>query len=160
MGDGGGTRSLVESCGVVAVVDASEPGVDVDIEPLVVMMGGGRPGLEPRDSLRERPLAEDFTDAASDLSIGGEFKTGAEFVGLLSLSLLDEILLRMDPRMDLVDPWVSALLIGKVLPSGLSETAEELVDGFPLSPDRFEGCWPILRCGSQLTWTCVAGFGI
>lgn len=44
--------------------------------------------------------------------------------------------------MDLDDPWVSDLEIGKVLPSGLRETAEELVDGMLL----FEGDWPIFCC--------------
>lgn len=134
---------MVESLGVVAVVDGSELGEDLE---LLVRIVGVMFGLEPRDSRRERPLVEDFTDATSDLSIGGA-TTGAGFVGMLSLSLslslLDEIsLLRKDPRMDLDDPWVSDLEIGRVLPSGLSETAEELVDGLPL----FEGVWPIFRC--------------
>lgn len=129
----------MESLGVVAVVDGSELGVDLE---LLVRIVGGIFGLEPRDSRRERPLVEDFTEATSDLSIEGA-TTGAGFVGLLSLSLslslLDEILFRKDPRMDLDDPWVSDLEIGKVLPSGLRETAEELVDG----PPFFEGAWPI-----------------
>lgn len=150
MGDGGGTRSFVESYGVVAVVDGSDPGTG--LTPFV-STGDGRLPLEPRDSLRERPLVEDFIDAASDLSTG-EGMTADEFVGLLSLSLLDEILLRMDPRIDLVDPIVSDFEIGKVLPSG----AEEPDDWFPLSPERFEGCWPIICRGSQPTRVYIAGF--
>lgn len=138
IGDGGG-RSLVESLGVVAVVDGSELGEDLE---LLVRIVGGMFGLEPRDSRRERPLVEDFTDATSDLSIEGAM-TGAVFIGLLSLSLslLDDILLRNDPRMDLDDPWVSDLEIGRVLPSGPSETAEEFVA-------FFEGAWPIFCCSS------------
>lgn len=133
---------MVESLGVVAVVDGSELGEDLE---LFVRIVGGRFGLEPRDSRRERPLVEDFTDATSDLSIEGAM-TGVGLVGLLSLSLslLDEILLRKDPLRDLDDPWVSDLEIGRVLPSGLSERAEEFVDGLPFSPALFEGVWPIL----------------
>lgn len=126
---------MVESLGVVTVVDGSELGAD--LEPLV-RIAGGRFGLEPRDSRRDRPLVEDFTEATSDLSIGGAM-VDDEFVGLLSLSLLDEILLRIDPRMDLDDPWVSDFEIGSVLPSGLSEAAEELVEGCPFSLGLFEG---------------------
>lgn len=70
----------MESLGVVAVVDGSELGVDLE---LLVRIVGGIFGLEPRDSRRERPLVEDFTEATSDLSIEGA-TTGAGFVGLLS----------------------------------------------------------------------------
>jgi hypothetical protein len=100
---------------------------------------GGRLGLEPRDSRRDRPLAEDRTDAASDLS-GALTRVDNEAEGLSLFVVEAEILLRSDPRMDREEPCVSDLEIGKVLPSTVSEVAEELAKVPPFSPDLFEGC--------------------
>lgn len=115
------------------VEDGSELGVGFEGARV-----GGMLGLEPRDSRRDRPLADDRTEAASDLS-RAVTRVDNEAEGL-SLLVEAEILLRSDPRRDREEPCVSDLEIGKVLPSTPSEVAEELARVPPFSPDLFEGC--------------------
>lgn len=116
-------------------MEGSEFGTDRESEGA---KGGGRLGLELRDSRRDRALAEDRTDAASDLSVAPG-RVAREVEGL-SLFVEAEILLRIDPRIDLVEPWVSDFAIGKVFPSALSEVVEELGGALPFSLDLLEGC--------------------
>jgi len=80
-------------------VEGSEFGRDRENEGV---RGGGRLGLELRDSRRDRALVEDRTDAASDLS-AAPGRVAREAEGL-SLLVEAEILLRIDSRIDLVEP--------------------------------------------------------
>lgn len=80
-------------------MEGSEFGRDRESEGV---RGGGRLGLELRDSRRDRALVEDRTDAASDLS-AAPGRVAREAEGL-SLLVEAEILLRIDSRIDLVEP--------------------------------------------------------
>jgi hypothetical protein len=134
-------REFSESKGVPTAVDVSE----IDALPGgPAVVGGG--GFE---ALRGRPVGGDWIASSPFLSTPAR-NAAAELVGLSSsllfFSLRSLILLRIDPLRDREDPWVSVLMIGKVLvPSTPSEPVEARAERLPLSPDLFDGCWPMLE---------------
>jgi hypothetical protein len=129
-GEGGGIREFWESYGVVVVVDISE-GIAVGVLDEKESTNGelGGSGLEP---CRGRPVG-DFKRPLSMSETALVDPVGLSLSLSLSLSL-EDILLRIDPLSDLVDPWVSDLIIGKVPSTPLE----------PLSPDFLDCCWPIV----------------
>jgi hypothetical protein len=124
-----------ESNGVVGAVDDSEiPALSAD-GPAVPDVGaeflrGRAPEVESPFSLL--PARNEATAAS-----------GSSVSPFPRLSL---ILLRIDPLIDLDDPCVSDLMIGKVPVPSPREPVEPRAEGFPLSPpDLLDGCCPMTR---------------